>query len=378
MKLLFGAAILTMVGSAAGSSWSIGADGDVVYRCSQERCIANHPGSRHKWVSATGVPSSLAPVIAVKHTTSDGMWTADETTVTFTNANSDGASYTFKVTCACAASGFFVAPATASLAPELDWRAAARFAFVSYVEDSKRPTTMDGFTLDCDDSDDNNAVYYNDANKQVVVAIRGTAAAEDVLTDAPCLVDFNGISITYRYAEEVTLLAKLRVDYPGYQFEVTGHSLGGTLTYELLKANSDARGHSFNPCVAPFNPNLNPEVPWNTNNTVVHHTANDPASYRAYIQWPDLLVQHTLSSGDTPSNSGNSRRLLYLSYFMDAASSTYDYFSSSAVDTASYLMGTASATTTYLWETYVGSHSIGNYVSTEDKAWIRNHTGSCV
>ena len=69
------------------------------------------------------------------------------------------------------------------------------------------------------------ATYVNSKSKEVVVAIRGTASLNDVVSDLKI-----GLGIGPNEAGDGYRLAKIvQQNYPGSKISLTGHSLGGGL-----------------------------------------------------------------------------------------------------------------------------------------------------
>jgi hypothetical protein len=69
--------------------------------------------------------------------------------------------------------------------------------------------------------------YKDEASKKIYVAHRGTAKKKDISADVAL---FFGAERSHpRFKRAKKMQAELERQYPGYEFVVTGHSLGGTL-----------------------------------------------------------------------------------------------------------------------------------------------------
>lgn len=84
----------------------------------------------------------------------------------------------------------------------------------------------DGETMD---------IYLNESNKELIIAFRGTASVSDIITDINFIS--NTLLYTARYKNDKKTLEKYFKLYPSpeYDYYVTGHSLGGGLSAQLLR-----------------------------------------------------------------------------------------------------------------------------------------------
>jgi hypothetical protein len=84
-----------------------------------------------------------------------------------------------------------------------------------------------GYAMDKGLSNNNQQVFYNNANKKLLVNVSGTHNLQDVGTDI--YLAFGGIKNTNRYKEARTTLNKAKEKYKT-NATVSGHSLGGTIS----------------------------------------------------------------------------------------------------------------------------------------------------
>lgn len=106
------------------------------------------------------------------------------------------------------------------------------------------------------------AVYDDPINNIRYIAIRGTASAKDMATDIS--LAFNRLSTTTRYKEERQRVEQAIYDAlaanPSTQIRIAGHSLGGTLTTQIvediIKKRPDLAdkigGYAYNEGASPF------------------------------------------------------------------------------------------------------------------------------
>ncbi len=112
---------------------------------------------------------------------------------------------------------------------------------------------LNGYTLDIKLSNDNNLVYYN--KNFVILCIRGTDPTDsrDLISDAMLMVGFN--KATPHFKDSAKILDKAYKKYKGYKIIVTGHSLAGRITIDLLDVypNKIYKVYAFNPGTSPHN-----------------------------------------------------------------------------------------------------------------------------
>ncbi len=104
----------------------------------------------------------------------------------------------------------------------------ARMSKASY--DSQRPQMIDGYTYEPSLSTYNVAVYCNHTAKQVIIAFRGTASAEDIKSDIAII---KGSANEQRFQNALAVYNKVKQAFPDYSIMATGHSLGGSLALYL-------------------------------------------------------------------------------------------------------------------------------------------------
>lgn len=107
-------------------------------------------------------------------------------------------------------------------------------------------------------SNENNAVFRNYKNKQVIVAVRGTdfkRGLDPLLSDLAndTLIAAGLSKIGGRYQETRDLIEQLQrdVNYSTYDISLTGHSLGGT-TANHVGIDLDLPSTVFNPGASPL------------------------------------------------------------------------------------------------------------------------------
>lgn len=100
-------------------------------------------------------------------------------------------------------------------------------------------------------SDKENTVYYDQKDKKLIQAVRGTdfkndqgGKVSDLASDV--LLSFGLETLTPRYKRSEKLLKRLQADYPGMKVDLTGHSLGSTLASDLAM-KYDLESHGFTP-----------------------------------------------------------------------------------------------------------------------------------
>jgi hypothetical protein len=107
-----------------------------------------------------------------------------------------------------------------------------------------------GYNLDSMLSNRNNKVFYNPETKKVILGIKGTNpySLRDIGTDAYLAV--GKLDKTDRYKESKRILEDAKRKYEGYQNNIIGHSLGGSIASRI--ANKNDKVYSYNEGVSPF------------------------------------------------------------------------------------------------------------------------------
>jgi len=83
----------------------------------------------------------------------------------------------------------------------------------------------------------------------IVVSVRGTADFQDFQAWLPVVLD--KIATTQRYLKDTAILQQFQADYlpTHYYYYATGHSLGGTIIDEWLKAGMILKARTYNPAI---------------------------------------------------------------------------------------------------------------------------------
>ena len=91
----------------------------------------------------------------------------------------------------------------------------------------------EGYVIDKKLSTDNEQVYYNPLNKDLLVNVTGTHNFSDIGTDV--YLAFGGLKKTNRYKEADKVLKKAKAKYDENKVIVTGDSLGATTVQGIAK-----------------------------------------------------------------------------------------------------------------------------------------------
>lgn len=114
-------------------------------------------------------------------------------------------------------------------------RDAYRVASEAYLGPQARTARLLDYHYVPDVSDDTVAVYKND--RRVYVGYKGTSNASDLAPDVALLM--NRYS-NPRHAKATDTLKKIQQLYPDHEIITTGHSLGGAMAQDVLKAVPDS------------------------------------------------------------------------------------------------------------------------------------------
>jgi hypothetical protein len=111
---------------------------------------------------------------------------------------------------------------------------------------SNRQDNLHGYTYLPEESDEQIAVYKDDTNKNIMVALKGTSTMRDVITDLKLAT---GIALKDDefYWRASRTIRKLKSKYKGYTIYVSGHSLGGAVARKLAEQFPDIKATGFNP-----------------------------------------------------------------------------------------------------------------------------------
>lgn len=97
---------------------------------------------------------------------------------------------------------------------------------------------LEGFSMDRQESNSKRAVFVNPASKEVVISHRGTdpTAGSNLSTDVAIALGLE--SMTRRYKNATARDAATKDKYKGYNIQLTGHSLGGSIATNSAVANN--------------------------------------------------------------------------------------------------------------------------------------------
>jgi len=113
----------------------------------------------------------------------------------------------------------------------------------SYIDDLK------DFKVDKELSTLDDVVLHNKITGETIVSYRGTAVAQDWVTNAKIAFTPNAGQSSKRYANAEQVLFKVMVKYGKEKLKVLGHSQGGGVS-SYLGQKFDVESHSFNPAVS--------------------------------------------------------------------------------------------------------------------------------
>ena len=103
---------------------------------------------------------------------------------------------------------------------------------------------LENYKIDRELSDDESLVLFNDQGNEVTLAVRGTdpTILKDLHADAQIAVGMEGV--TERFTGEFEKFEHMREKYPYHKHTVTGHSLGGNISYKIGR-KYNVPGHHF-------------------------------------------------------------------------------------------------------------------------------------
>ena len=116
---------------------------------------------------------------------------------------------------------------------------------VESTEQELRDYGLEGYTIDRELSDNESLVLFNDQGQEVTLAVRGTkpTSLTDLHADVQILLGEEGS--TERFTGEFDKMNRILEKYPDAKHVVTGHSLGGNISYKLAR-HFGVEGHHFN------------------------------------------------------------------------------------------------------------------------------------
>jgi len=116
---------------------------------------------------------------------------------------------------------------------------------VESTEQEIREYGLEGYTIDQELSDNESLVLFNDQGQEVTLAVRGTDPSNLIDLRADAQILRGGEGTTERFTGEFDKMARIMEKYPDAKHVVTGHSLGGNISYKLAR-HFDIEGHHFN------------------------------------------------------------------------------------------------------------------------------------
>jgi pimeloyl-ACP methyl ester carboxylesterase len=90
--------------------------------------------------------------------------------------------------------------------------------------------------------------YINDAQKVIIIGVRGTEVKDPGDLKADASLPFNQLKSMSRYTRDAEFVRSVLAQYPGHQVFLTGHSLGGAIDNQLKRDFPQLRDAvEFNP-----------------------------------------------------------------------------------------------------------------------------------
>ena len=110
---------------------------------------------------------------------------------------------------------------------------------------------LPGYSVDARLSSNDHVVLRNDAEKKAIVAYRGTDVGNvsDLAADYHIATKGDDFSESIRFHKAMTDYRNARESLPGYDFTVTGHSLGGAQAMWVARQDPSVNAVVFNPGV---------------------------------------------------------------------------------------------------------------------------------
>lgn len=188
-----------------------------------------------------------------------------------------------------------------SLTPEE--QLAIKLVNQGYQSPNNRELLVDGFEYKRQSSTDEIAVYWNEQSSTLYVVFRGTASAQDVVTDVQFIRHQEGS--TQRFQKDLREFDNLVQFYQPARTNIAGHSLGGGIGLFINRNRSNINSViAINPA---FNlANLKDSFTKPTQNVTILRTQNDPVSTVSAFSGfnvktipltnDDLIASHKLES----------------------------------------------------------------------------------
>lgn len=107
----------------------------------------------------------------------------------------------------------------------------------SYIDPNGRSKQLGDYHYDHELSNDENAIYYNSKDNRLLVGMRGSANADDALTDVS--LGAGQLRNTNRYKRSADKHRQAKNKYKGAKTVVVGHSLGGSLASAIGDDDDD-------------------------------------------------------------------------------------------------------------------------------------------
>jgi hypothetical protein len=187
-------------------------------------------------------------------------------------------------------------------------RLAAKMAEAAYTKPASRPKKIDGWSIRPDLSHKRFVVYSNNDN-EVYIGLRGTADAQDLLTDASLAV--GRLTKTKHYKNALADVDRVIAAFPAKtKIFASGHSLGSRVL-RLISQSRPVTGIGFNTGSGAVSRKDNP-TGQSVGSFEDHHVKGDLISatsrltegqHTAYEGVNNPLTAHSLSNFLAPSDS---------------------------------------------------------------------------
>lgn len=137
-----------------------------------------------------------------------------------------------------------------------------------YKSPNDRAKEIMGYKYDRDISKKRSAVYVNEDNKEVTLALRGTVPSNirDLGSDVKILLDDTLNKTTNQFKNSQYMkdarkaLKRVKSKYPNYEITIVGHSLGGRGSIQLSKEHKNIDSVTFNSGGGNFTKNQIPKT----------------------------------------------------------------------------------------------------------------------